>query len=96
MVDVANWDQDLDPFVRVWVLFGLGFRRRGELVGGEHGLRIWFCLSGFAGFNLLEMGFSEFEIFLFGLIWYFGVLGFDDFFGFEKMVPLRFMILFLS
>ena len=34
-----------------------------ELVGGEHGHWIWFCLSGFAGFNLLEMSFSEFEIF---------------------------------
>ena len=43
-------------------------------------------------FNLLEMGFSEFEIFLFGLIRYFGALGFDDFAGFEKMVILRFLI----
>ena len=44
------------------------------------------------------MGFYEFEIFFvwigcvvfFGLIWYFGALGFDDFAGFEKMVILIF------
>ena len=35
--------------------------------------------------------------YIFGLIWYFGVLGFDhDFAGFEKSLPLSFMILFLS
>ena len=45
---------------------------------------------GLLGFNLLEM------CCIFGLISFFGVLGFDDFAGFEKMVPLRFMILFLS
>ena len=49
------------------------------------------------------MGFSEFEIFffffcldwlccIFGLIWYFEALGFDDFVGFEKIVILRFLI----
>ena len=43
------------------------------------------------------MGFSEFEIFLFGLdVLYFWIdlvfwaLGFDDFAGFEKIVILRF------
>ena len=59
---------------------------------------------GLLGFNLLEMCFSRLRFFfffgwlcyIFGLIWYFGVLGFDDFVGFEKMVPLRFMILFMS
>ena len=47
--------------------------------------------------GLLEMGFSEFEIFF---VWigcvvfldYFGALGFDDFVGFEKMGILRFLI----
>ena len=29
---------------------------------------------------------------IFGLIWYFGALGFEDFAGFEKMVILRFLI----
>ena len=46
----------------------------------------WGGIARFAGFNLPEMGFSGFEIFffgwlccIFGLIWYFGALGFDDF-----------------
>ena len=30
--------------------------------------------------------------YIFGLIWYFGALGFDDFAGFEKIVILRFLI----
>ena len=29
---------------------------------------------------------------IFGFIWYFGYLGFDDFAGFEKMVVLKFLI----
>ena len=29
---------------------------------------------------------------IFGLIWYFGALGYDDFAGFQKMVILRFLI----
>ena len=29
---------------------------------------------------------------IFGLIWYFGALGYDDFAGFEKIVILRFLI----
>ena len=45
------------------------------------------------------MDYSEFEIFfldwlccIFGLIWYYEVLGFDDIAGFEKIVILRFLI----
>ena len=65
-------------------------------------------LLGLLGFNLLEMCFSGLRFFffffglgwlcyIFGLIWYFGVLGFDhDFAGFEKSLPLSFMILFSS
>ena len=72
-----------------WVFVGMGF----DLAWG-----------GFAGFQLTWDVFFSVEIFfflgwlccIFGLIWYFGVLGFDDFVGFEKMVPLRFMILFMS
>ena len=48
---------------------------------------------GLLGSTYLRWVFSEFEIFFFvwidcivffGLIWYFGALGFDDFAGFEK------------
>ena len=55
----------------------------------------WGGIARFSGFNLPEMGFSGFEIFffffflgwlccIFGLIWYFGALGFDDFAGVWK------------
>ena len=75
-----------------------------DLLGSEVGLLgskvdflvrlsgFWGGFARFAGFNLLEMGFSRFENFfflgclccIFGLIWYFGVLGFDDFAGVWK------------
>ena len=41
------------------------------------------------------MGFSEFEIFLFGLVvlyFWIDLVGFDDFAGIEKMMILRFLI----
>ena len=44
---------------------------------------------------MLEMGFSEFEIFLFGLVvlyFWIDLVGFDDFARIEKMVILRFLI----
>ena len=43
-------------------------------------------------FLSLRFFFLDWLCCIFGLIWYFRVLGFDDFVGFEKMVILRFLI----
>ena len=55
--------------------------------------------GGFAGFACLRWVFLSLRFFcldwlccIFGLIWYFGALGFDDFARFEKMVILRFLV----
>ena len=85
-------------------LWLIGWSDRWSLVGFFVGVSFELAWGGFAGFQLTWDVFFWAEIFfclrwlccIFGLIWYFGVLGSDDFAGFEKMVPLRFMILFLS
>ena len=91
-------------------LWLIGWSNRWLLVGFFVGVGFELAQGGFArfaGFQLTWDVFFWVEFFfffglgwlcyIFGLIWYFGVLGFDhDFAGFEKSLPLSFMILFSS
>ena len=79
--------------------------RIARLVGWLGLLLVWvsdLLEVGFLGSSCLTWVFLGLRFFcldwlccIFGLIWYFGTLGFDDFAGFEKIVVLRFMVLFL-
>ena len=74
--------------------------RIARLVGWLGLLLVWvsdLLEVGFLGSSCLTWVFLGLRFFcldwlccIFGLIWYFGALGFDDFAGFEKVVILRF------